>query len=81
MLMESLLLVSPSRIRSQHACARRRLVHARHQVPGFDHVLKIARERNLKFIQEPDTQFYGMREFAVESPDRSVLTFAEEVKK
>ena len=50
------------------------------KLEGFDEVLKIARERKLKFIQEPETQFYGMREFAVEDPDGFVLTFAEEVK-
>jgi uncharacterized glyoxalase superfamily protein PhnB len=51
------------------------------KLEGFDEVLKIARDRSLKFIQEPETQFYGMREFAVEDPDGFVLTFAEEVKK
>jgi uncharacterized glyoxalase superfamily protein PhnB len=51
------------------------------KLEGFDEVLKIARDRGMKFIQEPETQFYGMREFAVEDPDGFVLTFAEEVKK
>jgi uncharacterized glyoxalase superfamily protein PhnB len=51
------------------------------KLEGFDEVLKIARDRKMKFIQEPETQFYGMREFAVEDPDGFVLTFAEEVKK
>lgn len=50
------------------------------KLDGFDDVLKIARARKLKFIQEPETQFYGMREFAVEDPDGFVVTFAEEVK-
>jgi uncharacterized glyoxalase superfamily protein PhnB len=50
------------------------------KLDGFDEVLKTARERKLKFVQEPETQFYGMREFAVQDPDGFVVTFAEEVK-
>jgi uncharacterized glyoxalase superfamily protein PhnB len=51
------------------------------KLTGFDEVLQIAREAGMKFVQEPETQFYGMREFAVEDPDGFVLTFAEEIKK
>jgi uncharacterized glyoxalase superfamily protein PhnB len=51
------------------------------KLDGFDEVLKVARDAGMKFVQEPETQFYGMREFAVQDPDGFVLTFAEEVKK
>jgi uncharacterized glyoxalase superfamily protein PhnB len=51
------------------------------KLTGFDEVLKTARQAGMKFVQEPETQFYGMREFAVEDPDGFVLTFAEEIKK
>jgi catechol 2,3-dioxygenase-like lactoylglutathione lyase family enzyme len=32
-----------------------------------------------KVLMPPKTQFYGMREFAVEDPDGHILTFAERV--
>ena len=32
-----------------------------------------------KVIMAPKTQFYGMREFAIEDPDGHILTFAERV--
>lgn len=32
-----------------------------------------------KVVMEPKTQFYGLREFAIEDPDGHILTFAERV--
>jgi catechol 2,3-dioxygenase-like lactoylglutathione lyase family enzyme len=34
----------------------------------------------VKVVMPLKTQFYGMREFAIEDPDRHILTFAERVE-
>ena len=47
-------------------------------VSGVD-ILHAALEGRTRIIMPIKTQFYGMREFAIEDPDGHILTFAERV--
>ena len=50
------------------------------ELEGIDRYLDEIKDR-VKIVMPIVTQWYGMREFAIEDPDGYVITFAEPVKK
>ncbi|HKL19924.1 MAG TPA: VOC family protein [Halalkalibaculum sp.] len=48
------------------------------EIEGFDHLYKtVEKHKELDFIKEPHTTFYGMKEFTIRDLNGYILTFAE----
>jgi len=47
------------------------------EIEGVDALHDRLKGANVPIVMPPATQFYGMREFAIEDPDGYVVTFAE----
>lgn len=50
------------------------------EVEGLDEILRGVEQAGGKIVMPVKTQFYGIREFALEDPDGWVITIAERVK-
>ena len=50
------------------------------EVEGLDEILRGVEKAGGKLVMPVKTQFYGIREFALEDPDGWVITIAERVK-
>jgi uncharacterized glyoxalase superfamily protein PhnB len=50
------------------------------EVQGVDELAKKIEGRGIKLVMPLHTEFYGMREFAINDPDGYMLIFAERVK-